>query len=435
MEQTPTIVIMGARIRSSNRGVLALGTSLTGLCLEAWPGAQIRYLLCHDRSETVTIDTGRAAVPVEIVHCRVSPRAPLRDQLGWIVLMSLVYRCLPLAGLRGAIKRRSPWIRTIAEAAFVGDVRGGDSFSDIYGMERFMRGFLMAWSVILVRGTLVQFPQTYGPYSRKVARALARFLLRRSSVVVARDKASRKVAQDLLGSRAEVMLSPDVAFSLTPALPDPIAIDGGERPASSAPAGLVGINVNGLMFNGGYTGRNMFGLSMDYSRFLPELVEAVLAETKHDVWLVPHTFEPSGNPESDPEACARVRDVLPAALRERVHLVTSEYDERRIKGVIGRCDFFVGSRMHSCIAALSQGIPCVGVAYSMKFQGVFESVGVGDWVVDGRTTTNEAAIRRILELYRQRDAVRGELARQAEAARTRLRDVFSNLVATAGARR
>ena len=46
------------------------------------------------------------------------------------------------------------------------------------------------------------------------------------------------------------------------------------------------------------------------------------------------------------------------------------------KAVIGQCDFFIGSRMHACIAALSQGVPCVGVAYSMKFAGVFDTVGM-----------------------------------------------------------
>ena len=65
--------------------------------------------------------------------------------------------------LRTRIAQATPWIRTVEEAVLVGDVRGGDSFSDIYGMKRFLYGFLMAWTVILVRGSMVQFPQTYGP--------------------------------------------------------------------------------------------------------------------------------------------------------------------------------------------------------------------------------------------------------------------------------
>ena len=84
--------------------------------------------------------------------------------------------------------------------------------------------------------------------------------------------------------------------------------------------------------------------------------------------------------------------------------------------------------MHACIAALSQGIPCVGIAYSRKFHGVFETVGMQDWVVDARTATDEAAVARVLELYRQRDEVRASLAERAETARVELRAVFRRLV-------
>jgi polysaccharide pyruvyl transferase WcaK-like protein len=83
--------------------------------------------------------------------------------------------------------------------------------------------------------------------------------------------------------------------------------------------------------------------------------------------------------------------------------------------------------MHSCIAALSQGVPCVGVAYSMKFAGVFESVGMGDWVVDGRSVGNAAAVERILELYRGREAVRESLKAAGDRARDELREVFRGI--------
>ena len=310
----------------------------------------------------------------------------------------------------------------MAGAEVVGDVRGGDSFSDIYGMGRFLLGFLMAWSVILVRGDMVQFPQTYGPFKSSLARWLARFLLRRSSVVIARDERSRRVASELLGEGYEVHLSPDVAFSLAVTEPAIIALE----PALIAPSAgrVIGLNVNGLMYHGGYTRDNMFGLKLNYATFLTELVASLLGEHEGELWLVPHTFAAVGNVESDQEASRLLRDSLPPALQTRVRIVAEEYDQHEIKGVIGGCDFFIGSRMHACIAALSQGIPCVGVAYSMKFEGVFESVGMGEWVVDGRTAENAQAIARVLELYRCRNDVRETLGRRADEARDNLRAVF-----------
>ncbi|MCZ2076657.1 MAG: hypothetical protein LC130_16890, partial [Bryobacterales bacterium] len=76
----------------------------------------------------------------------------------------------------------------------------------------------------------------------------------------------------------------------------------------------------------------------------------------------------------------------------------------------------------------SQGVPCVGVAYSVKFAGVFQTVGMEEWVVDGRETTTGEAIVRVLELYRRRDEVRGSLRRRSCEARFRLLQVFGESV-------
>ena len=416
------IGIMGTSVTSGNRGVLALGVSLVNLCCEAATDAEVVLLLSHNDTEPVTFKVAGKERAIPIVPCRLSPRSRPRDHLVWIVGMSLLYRLVPIASVRQFIADSTPWIRAVAGAEVVGDVRGGDSFSDIYGMGRFLLGFLMAWSVILVRGDMVQFPQTYGPFKSSFARWLARFLLRHSSIVIARDERSRRVAGELLGEGYDVHLSRDVAFSLAATQPANIALE----PALIAPSAgrVIGLNVNGLMYHGGYTRNNMFGLKLDYAAFLTELVTSLLSEHEGELWLVPHTFAPTGNVESDQEASRRLRGSLPPALQARVRIVAAEYDQHEIKGVIGGCDFFVGSRMHACIAALSQGVPCVGVAYSMKFDGVFESVGMGEWVVDGRTVENAQAIARVLELYRCRNDVRETLSRRADEARDNLRAVF-----------
>jgi polysaccharide pyruvyl transferase WcaK-like protein len=167
---------------------------------------------------------------------------------------------------------------------------------------------------------------------------------------------------------------------------------------------------------------------MDYAAFLPHLVAALLREHPGELWLVPHTFAERGNVENDDEASDKLRNALPVELRGRVRLVTGDYDQHEFKWIIGQCEFFIGSRMHSCIAALSQGIPCVGVAYSMKFAGVFESVGMEEWVVNGRATTNEEAVAKLLSLYRRRNGVRSELLIRADHARERLTEIFRDLV-------
>jgi polysaccharide pyruvyl transferase WcaK-like protein len=377
--------------------------------------------------------------------------------------------------LRRILSRITPWIAALESVDFAGDVRGGDSFSDIYGLKGFLHGFLEAWTVLLVKGTMVQFPQTYGPYKSKLAHWLARYVLRRSSVIIARDKESQNVAQELVGPNQKVLLSPDVAFSLEAVAPQRIELDppispsefplsafnvsafeNRPPPSDSSPSSVlrpsssdaapisafcfplsafpkpIGLNISGLMFNGGYTRENMFGLKLDYAAFLPTLVVALLREHEGELWLVPHTYgRRPDSVEDDLLACRQVRGALPPELQQRVRLVTGEYDCHQLKHIIGQCAFFIGSRMHACIAALSQGLPAVGVAYSKKFAGVFDSVGMGDWVVDARDVSSEQAVASILELFRRRHLVGDGLRQRSQEARARLPEVFARLVMAA----
>ncbi|MBO9704837.1 MAG: polysaccharide pyruvyl transferase family protein [Arthrobacter sp.] len=51
------------------------------------------------------------------------------------------------------------------------------------------------------------------------------------------------------------------------------------------------------------------------------------------------------------------------------------------KGMLGAASVVVTARMHAGVAALSQGVPCVGLDYVDKFTGQFEWYGADDFVV------------------------------------------------------
>jgi polysaccharide pyruvyl transferase WcaK-like protein len=147
----------------------------------------------------------------------------------------------------------------------------------------------------------------------------------------------------------------------------------------------------------------------------------------NDVLLIPHTYAAYGDPESDNEASQEIHDALPDELQSRVHLIHSEYDQHELKGIIGMCEFFIGSRMHACIAALSQFIPCAALAYSIKFHGVFESVGMENWAIDARHTDTISAIDRVVELYRMADTIRDTLEDNVRFSKDELRRSFREI--------
>jgi polysaccharide pyruvyl transferase WcaK-like protein len=175
---------------------------------------------------------------------------------------------------------------------------------------------------------------------------------------------------------------------------------------------------------GGYSKNNMFALSGDYRSFVRDLTCQFANLPNLRILLVPHTFEEGA--QSDYRACRQLWEELPPDLQARVHCLTSKHDQSEMKAIIGQCAFLIGSRMHACIGALSQGIPAAGIAYSRKFAGVFETVGMTESVLDARTLSPKEIQEKCLELYAQRAELAARLQPQVQAARAAVLNCFSN---------
>jgi polysaccharide pyruvyl transferase WcaK-like protein len=152
-------------------------------------------------------------------------------------------------------------------------------------------------------------------------------------------------------------------------------------------------------------------------------MHAILSNTGAEVLLVPHVF----GSEHEEEACAVILKSFASHYPGRVHAITKPLSERELKWVIGNTDFFVGSRMHACIAALSQCIPAVGLAYSDKFLGVFQSVGMGDFTVDLRAASSSEVISRCLEAVEARHEIGQRLRMQVPSVKEAILRAFNSL--------
>ncbi len=424
------VCIMGASFETGNQGVSALAASLAGLVRKVKPDASICFFIGSRQQGFGEVNISGEKIKYRVQNYRLSPRASLQDHLIWIFALACLQRILPSRGLRARITASNPCLKTLYEMDFVGDIHGGDSFSDIYGLKRLLFSVAIPDFIALLLGKkLVLFPQTYGPYRSSAAKAIARFIVKRAKYVLSRDEAGINQIRDLVGNAygERIFFCPDVAFSMPPKSPSRVAISPPLSKGTSRPK-IVGFNINGLVYHGGYNRNNMFELRYDYRSFVHKLARRILKVTNFDVLLVPHTFAPNGHVESDPAACKAVFVSIPDEFRERVHMVTEEYDQSEIKGIIGLCDFFIGSRMHACIAALSQSIPTIGIAYSQKFKGVFGSVGLDDMVLDARLLDEEKTMTRVLELLqdtRRHEELRDKVAKAKQVLENVFRQILS----------
>lgn len=260
--------------------------------------------------------------------------------------------------IKRALACISPFPRQIGQCDVVFDIGEGDSFTDIYGIPR-LRMQVFAKVIALLKGRpLVLSPQTIGPFERPLSRLVSNAVMRRCMRIFARDGLSFNYlsSQGLTANTDEVV---DVAFRL------PF-----QRPVRTPGARIaVGINVSGLLFNGGYTGANELGLSVDYTALTHKMIESLLARGDCDIWLVPHVLADSLPVEDDYKVSLQLQQQYPA-----LKLAPRFGSPSEAKSFISGMDFFTGARMHACIAAFSSGVPVVPLAYSRKFNGLFAAL-------------------------------------------------------------
>ena len=221
-----TIALMGAPISSSNRGVLALSSSTLALIKQAYPEARIVILTGNKDNKPHTFRTKSGSFSVPVINKRMSPKSKPSEHMIWIMLLSLVYRLVKIKRIRAKIENSIPWIRTVSTSTLVCDIRGGDSFSDIYGLFKFLSACLPRLSVILIGKKLTHLPQTFGPFKHSLSIAFAKKLVKSSTKAIARDTESLNYLKELLPDHSDKFeFCPDVAFTLPPIPPDEISFD------------------------------------------------------------------------------------------------------------------------------------------------------------------------------------------------------------------
>lgn len=387
------IAYFGAAPDTANLGVSALCISVLQELLRNEPETRITVFDYGRGRRSESIRVGDKKIQFDRVGAKLSRRYWQRETF-WNIRWSN-----RLGGLANDA------VKALREADVVFDISGGDSFTDLYGPRRF-ESVCAAKELVLEMGRpLVLLPQTYGPFSAARARQRASEIVRRSTMAWARDERSLETLKELAGSDFDPerhRSGVDVAFALetlppSTSLSDPIATWlSNERKAQT-----IGFNVSGLIWHDPTAMRERYGFKADYREVVLGFLRRVLVQSDANILLIPHVMTPPGHYESDPGANDAVIAALhydkdarvqQAAETRVTRIPAGTTDPREMKWIISRCDWFCGTRMHSCIAGLSSGVPTAAIAYSVKTLGVFDTCLAGANVVDPRQldTVNSA---------------------------------------------
>lgn len=307
-------------------------------------------------------------------------------------------------------------VKQITSTDFFLDISGGDSFTDLYGARRFEQVTYLKRFFSDLNVPLILMPQTYGPFIGEETRVRAGEYAKSSIMAWARDKNSFEVLKSIVGddfNEVKYQSGVDMAFLL----PMDSKLDGIDNDVVRLVMNnkVAGINVSGLIYNSPENATKQYGFKADYNKCLIDIVSSLVREEKTDVVLLPHVQRPVGHYESDLNACLELYKALDQDVAEHVHILPDILNEVQIKKVISNFSWFMGTRMHATIAALSSATAVATISYSDKAKGVFESCGVGDYVFDPRVLETEEVIQSVLNSYKEKETIKLTLEKNLPA--------------------
>jgi polysaccharide pyruvyl transferase WcaK-like protein len=419
------VVILGASFETDNMGVGALAAGTVTSILQSDSRAQIWLMDYAKKPSEHTVRACGRDVRIPLANIRFSKRLYLRNNIAVLLAVALFANCIPSKVLRRRVIRKNVWLKILADADVIGSLAGGDSFSDIYGLIRLIYVSLPQVLALMLNKNVVLLPQTIGPFKSWIGKRLARFILSRAAGIYSRDFMGISVCRKILGLKDDeaknIHFCYDMGFVLEPVRSSELRFD---EPHEGDNKPEVGLNVSGLLLMGGYTKKNMFGLSVSYYELIVRIIDHFIREEGAQVLLVPHVFGAASDSESDSVACEKIYHALKDRYGPTLRLLRGHYNQNEIKAVIGRCDFFIGTRMHACIAALSQNVPAVAIAYSDKFIGVMQTLGTEALVADPRSMGSDEILDCLIRSFQNRHCFRKHLQTIMPDVRRTVLDLF-----------
>lgn len=386
MNKNISIILANAPINNGNRGCVALSVSSMYIIDEILTKAGVKYKLYLPDSQH-----GDCKSHIVSINGRDIEYDDLRYNKGLTLKDTLKIKLKSILSNKNSAK-------IFKEADFILDIGQGDSFADIYGEVRFNLIDRIHTIARKYNKPYCLLPQTIGPFENDKIKERAIKSIEKATLCMARDKQSLDYVTKNVPQQKNVCECIDVAFFLPY-----------ETIKQDARYVHVGINISALLWNGGYTRNNQFGLKCDYQALVRQLINYFLKQDNVKVHLVPHVVGAERHIEND---YAVSYDLWREYNNPNLILAPFALGPIEIKSYIAGLDFFMGARMHATIGAFSAGVPVIPMAYSRKFNGLFIDTLSYNHMVDMKTMDNDDIVETIKEAYTNRDVLKKEIEHQ-----------------------
>lgn len=249
----------------------------------------------------------------------------------------------------------------------------GDTYGDNISFGKFIIDSINLLSACLMRKPVVSLANSPGPFSGKMKKLIASLVFNNLTLITTREP----ISADLLRSmniKTPIITTACPVFLLEPVqekrvkqLMELERITENYKPT-------IGFNLSGD------------SLYSDLDEYV-FIVKFLLNNLHAQVILIPHTYrtEPGSRQLTHGLDYVRLKALYQEVTKvnnkkEMLKLIEGFYSANEVKGLIGKLDFFISGRLHAGVAALSQCVPTVLLAYGHKHFGFARMLNMEQYV-------------------------------------------------------
>lgn len=280
----------------------------------------------------------------------------------------------------------------------------GISFSDDRPFSGLIINALWLLPAIAIGSPWMKASQAMGPFNKPVVRCIARWVLSRAQVLVARGQDSYQFVKKLLPG-VELHELPDVAFVLEPAtgaeVDRALAVTGcmpGSPYCVIGPSQLVNNLVDSRYGKG------------TYARLLAKVADRLIELSGQPVLLMAHARATAHEKVDDLDVAREVAGHCQHG--EKVFLLSEKVVADVLKGIVARAEVAVGSRFHFMVATLSSGVPGMAITWSHKYLEMMRMLGQERFALQHEDLTEGVLLRKVDELWQDRQAIHDEICKR-----------------------
>lgn len=400
------ITITGTDPYSDNRGVAAMCMATLKIMKAKLPNEKINLYFSMPNSSTYSSLYSKKYINNSYINIIVREDSKLKYAFKlhlrlWLCIMWNILIRLKIDTKK--ILFHDKILKTYLQSDVIISLNWGDDFTDIYGIVRSILWTHEYLIKALLDRPIIFFPQTIGPFNNLTTHIIAKFILNKTTLIMVRENCSLEYLINMGIEKQKILLIPDTALILEPIDPESTEKILSEEQFDFCTNQMIGISLRDL-FNENCVTLPVFE---NYFSIMCETIDYLVDEYKVDVLFIPH----SGISDEKYTTKKVTLDIINKIKhKDKVHSIDGrEYAVEELKGMIGKCELFIGAYMHANVSSLSMCVPTIGLSYSHKFKGIFEMMGQEKYVCDLNNLTFEILISTIENAWVNRDKIRNEL--------------------------